>query len=239
MTLATLMHTSVQANLANITSGKHKLTFKREVYAHSSVKDELIKMQNDKCCFCESKITHICYGDVEHFRPKAGWRKNRSSKLTRPGYFWLAYTWDNLFLSCQLCNQREKRNHFPLASEQSRCVYPTTNTANENQVFIHPCDDDPEHHIGFRGDMPFPINGSKKGKATIKGLGLERKPLRLRRAEKLGPLKMVYQIATGVIPAPPVDVARANQILAENSKSDSQYASVVRCAIQSAFQFVA
>jgi len=237
-TLTALLHASVHANLANLISGKYKLTFDRSVYAHSSVKDELIRMQHDKCCFCESKITHICYGDVEHFRPKKGWRKNRSSKLNRPGYFWLAYSWENLFLCCQSCNQREKRNHFPLAREQDRCVYPATQTTGESQLFVHPCDDSPEQHIGFRGDMPFPIGKSKKGKATIKGLGLDRKSLQLRRAEKLGPLKMVYQIAIGVIPASATDVARANQLLTENANADSQYASAVRWAIQSAFQFV-
>lgn len=238
VTLTAQLNASCQANLAKVVSGKYKLSFDRDVYAHSTVKGELINMQHDKCCFCESKISHICYGDVEHFRPKAGWRKSRRSKLSRPGYFWLAYSWENLFLCCQSCNQREKRNHFPIVREQDRCVYPATQTTLEKHLFVHPCDDDPEQHIGFRGDMPFPIRNSKKGKATITGLGLDRKSLQLRRAEKLAPLKLVYQIATGVIPAPAVDVARANELLTENSKPDSQYASAVRWAIRSGFQFI-
>jgi hypothetical protein len=90
-------------------NGSKKFSFDAEIYAHQSVKAALIAAQYGKCAFCESQITHISYGDVEHFRPKAGYRQSAADAMSTPGYYWLAYEWDNLLLSCQLCNQRIKK----------------------------------------------------------------------------------------------------------------------------------
>jgi hypothetical protein len=59
--------------------------FKSRIYSDRSVKDALREAQHDKCALCESKITHIAYGDVEHFRPKAGYRQNPPDRLVQPG----------------------------------------------------------------------------------------------------------------------------------------------------------
>ncbi len=83
-------------------SGQREFEFKSSIYAAKSVKSHLIRAQHGKCCFCESKITHVDYGDVEHFRPKSAFRQKSSDSLEKPGYYWLAYEWDNLFLSCAL-----------------------------------------------------------------------------------------------------------------------------------------
>ncbi len=79
-------------------------------------------MQHDKCAFCESKVSAIAYGDVEHFRPKAGYQQSHDDDLQRPGYYWLAYEWSNLFFSCSICNQQGKRNVFPLANPRRRAT---------------------------------------------------------------------------------------------------------------------
>ena len=89
-------------------AGNKTFEFDRSLYAAKSVKKALVKAQHEKCCFCESKVTDVAYGDVEHFRPKAGYRQTGTDPLGRPGYYWLAYVWENLFFSCQLCNQRFK-----------------------------------------------------------------------------------------------------------------------------------
>ncbi len=60
--------------------------FDSRIYAAKSVKAALRKAQHDKCAFCESKISHIAYGEVEHFRPKAGYRQTVNDPLTQPGY---------------------------------------------------------------------------------------------------------------------------------------------------------
>jgi hypothetical protein len=42
------------------------------IYADPSVKATLRTVQHDKCAFCESTFGHVGFGDIEHFRPKAG-----------------------------------------------------------------------------------------------------------------------------------------------------------------------
>ena len=70
-------------------------------YRLSDVKDSLSMIYHDKCAFCESSQEQL---DVEHFRPKRG------------GYYWLAFSWDNLLLSCPKCNIW-KSTQFPIEGE--------------------------------------------------------------------------------------------------------------------------
>ena len=102
---------------ADYEAGAKTFTFDDALYGHASVKQALIAAQHGKCCFCERKIG--AEGDVEHFRPKASFCQGERSPLERPGYYWLAYEWDNLLLACPICNQRFKRNYFPLRSPRS------------------------------------------------------------------------------------------------------------------------
>jgi uncharacterized protein (TIGR02646 family) len=80
-------------------NGASTFTILSSIYGHESVKQKLIDDQHGKCCFCEADFTANGYGDVEHFRPKAGFTKTRTGKLIRPGYYWLAYEWTNLIFS--------------------------------------------------------------------------------------------------------------------------------------------
>jgi uncharacterized protein (TIGR02646 family) len=166
-------------------SGQREFEFKSSIYAAKSVKNALIKAQSKKCCFCESRITHIDYGDVEHFRPKGGFRQQRGEPLTKPGYFWLAYQWSNLFLSCSLCNQRYKENVFPLADQSKRARSHHDDVADEAPLFIHPSDDDPREFIGFREEIIYAIDGNDRGTVTIRELGLDRDDLNEMRRERL------------------------------------------------------
>lgn len=104
------------------------------VYKDRDVRKRLKEMFHGKCAYCESKILHICNGDIEHFRPKGSIKIGTNS--TKPGYFWLASDWDNLLLSCPFCNQTNthkidtdgsvndialgKGDSFPLNEEDSR-----------------------------------------------------------------------------------------------------------------------
>lgn len=78
-------------------AGRRKFSIKKSIYGHSTVKETLIALQNDKCCFCERKVSAGEPGHIEHYRPKGGYKKDDKSKLEKPGYFWLAYDFDNLF----------------------------------------------------------------------------------------------------------------------------------------------
>lgn len=73
-------------NKPDYESGEKKFEFKSDVYGSKTVKDALIKAQHGKCFLCESKITHISFGDVEHFRPKGGSRQNIGDAMKVPGF---------------------------------------------------------------------------------------------------------------------------------------------------------
>jgi hypothetical protein len=65
--------------------GRKRFDFDADIYAVPEVKLALRRMQHDKCAFCESKFSHTGYGDVEHYRPKAGYRQRPDRNLGRPG----------------------------------------------------------------------------------------------------------------------------------------------------------
>ena len=69
---------------AGFDSGRKKLSFDSGIYGHPNIKEKLKTTQHGKCAFCESNITHIDYGDVEHFRPKGGYVQNNKETLNKP-----------------------------------------------------------------------------------------------------------------------------------------------------------
>jgi len=79
-------------------------------FKQQDVKDTLRMIYNEKCAFCEQKITECkdnnledCSQTIEHYRPKII-------------YYWLAYSWDNLLWCCHRCNQN-KHKQFETASQ--------------------------------------------------------------------------------------------------------------------------
>lgn len=170
--------------------------FDSNIYGHNEVKGSLIEIQNYKCCFCESKIGHISYGDVEHFRPKAGWVQN-NEKINKPGYYWLAYDWSNLLLSCQICNQRYKKNLFPLLPKSTRALSHTDDLTLERPVFIIPIFEEVENLIVFSEEIPKGVDENERGSETIKKLGLDRELLNEQRRETLNKIRDIYDLAKG------------------------------------------
>ena len=160
--------------------------FDGTLYGDPTVKQALIIAQHGKCCFCERKIGGE--GDVEHFRPKAGFCQGEGHPLERPGYYWLAYEWDNLLLACPICNQRFKRSLFPLLDPAKRARNHHGDLTQERPLFIHPAKEDPARFIGFRQEVPYAIRGSRRAKETIKALGLNRENLTEERRDHLSHL---------------------------------------------------
>jgi uncharacterized protein (TIGR02646 family) len=214
-------------------SGNKRFKFDRDIYAHESVKEGLINAQLGKCAFCESQITHISYGDVEHFRPKAGYRQNSEDELATPGYYWLAYEWDNLFLACQLCNQRFKRNLFPLTNPATRATSHQADLHQEQPLFVDPAVDNPEEHISFRREIVYAINDNPRGAATIQGLGLDRPKLSEVRWDRYEALRLINVLANLDAPIPESVEARAYLNIAVEGASE--FASMARAAIAMGF----
>ncbi|MFZ2725337.1 MAG: hypothetical protein WAX77_03705, partial [Methylococcaceae bacterium] len=179
---------------ADYDNGTRKFNFKNDIYAHETVKSVLKTMQDDKCCYCEAKIVHNSYGDVEHFRPKAGYQQKATDKLSETGYYWLAYTWDNLLFSCTLCNQKHKKNLFPLVNPQNRACNHHDDINSEEPLLINPSKINPQEHISFRAEIPYAVNNSIYGKTTINDIGLDRESLNENRRIKLNVIIQLVDI---------------------------------------------
>jgi uncharacterized protein (TIGR02646 family) len=183
-------HDSDPAGYAN---GTRQFEFDRAIYAAQAVKKALCRLQHDKCCFCEAKVTHISPGDVEHFRPKKAYRQDPRDPLIRPGYYWLAYEWTNLLLSCESCNRRGKASLFPLIDPAGRATPRGRDVSAERPLFLNPAAEDPAEHIEFRAERACPRNGSLRGRGTIIALQLNRRELRLHRLENLLKLRRLKE----------------------------------------------
>jgi uncharacterized protein (TIGR02646 family) len=154
-----------------------------DIYGHNTVKRALIKAQNNKCCYCEKSQVDE-YGDVEHFRPKKGYKQKKGSKALVPGYYWLAYNWDNLFFACNVCNRSYKSTLFPLIDENKRAKNHSQNINDEEPFLINPgIEIDIMSHITFNSGQIIGI--SPRGKRTIKICGLDRSNLDERRSEHI------------------------------------------------------
>ena len=147
-----------------------------------------------KCAYCEKKIGSTQHGDVEHFRPKNAVTDATDAIVTvtmggasvpvpHPGYYWLAYDWQNLLPSCSLCNTLSRK------SEDSRLIgkgtrfpvvgaYATTpgQETNEQPCLLLPTKDDPADHIEMTetGVLGWKTD---RGRTTIEILGLNERGL--------------------------------------------------------------
>ena len=207
--------------------------FDAEVYGHDSVKSALIAMQHKKCAFCESKVLQVTPGDVEHFRPKAGYRQSDDDPLVQPGYYWLAYDWENLLLSCSECNRRHKKNLFPLANpaQRSGLHYRTTDIRLERTIFLDPTREDPTKVIEFNRHVPRPCpRKAKRGKAIIAGLGLDRPALNEARNDHLRPLISLVELLNQTpVKSWGVDHRIALAVLRDAVLPEAQYSAMVAC----------
>ena len=212
--------------------------FDSGIYSHSEVKTALRKAQHDKCAFCESKVTHVSPGDVEHFRPKAGYRQKPRDPLVRPGYYWLAYEWSNLLFACPLCNQRFKKNHFPLANPARRARSHRDDVGREKPQLIHPVIEEPTEFLEFREHFLHAIGGNPRGRATIRILGLNRVEIAERRLDALNKLRALVTAreAFRAVKRPGRDVEEAirsiNDQIGQWIEDTAEYAAMIRAALR-------
>jgi len=69
----------------------HAYLHGKGLYKTDSVQKKLNAIYFNKCVYCEKDISDEDK-HIEHYRPKSR-------------YYWLAYSWDNLLLSCARCNK--------------------------------------------------------------------------------------------------------------------------------------
>lgn len=172
----------------------------RRIYGDPEVRKALEKLFQDKCAYCETRSSPGFDWEVEHYRPKG----EVAEKTNHPGYYWLAYEWNNLFPSCSHCNQIRygkprwgknvntkggKSTHFPLINENRRAMSHFDEIKKEEPLLLNPCKDFPEKHFfyGLTGQI-HSIKQSKKGLKTIELCHLKRSALREDRERTLNRL---------------------------------------------------
>lgn len=151
-------------------SSKSKIAYKLK-----SVVRVLHKMQNGKCCYCESYIPidgHM--KAVEHFNPQSIFREK-------------ANDWKNLLLACPQCNGA-KSDKFPAIltnnENETKIIYISkiTKDFDVDPLLIDPSEANlnPEDYIGFivddREDLlgtPIAKNDDDRGRITITVTGID------------------------------------------------------------------
>lgn len=121
----------------------------------------LSEHQANKCAYCEDSPGK---GDltVEHFRPKLG----------EEGYWWLAWSAENLLAVCAGCQSR-KGDRFPI--EGTRLSIGQHPPGDERPAFLHPGLTDPSSHVELRkvdGRWTIDHMGTREGRHTVAALAL-------------------------------------------------------------------
>ncbi|MBS0206775.1 MAG: hypothetical protein JSS49_28205 [Planctomycetes bacterium] len=168
-----------------------KLPVIKGIYKRKTIKDAVYFSKKGpffgKCAYCECYITDFQHGDIEHFRPKLGVTDendapvsitNPDGSLTsHPGYFWLAYHWQNLLPSCVDCNQPSevdghkvgKHNRFPV---QGQHAFIPAGVSAERPLLLNPLCDEPADHINVDVKTGHAIASSPQGAMSISVFGL-------------------------------------------------------------------
>jgi uncharacterized protein (TIGR02646 family) len=113
--------TDLESVLSLPSSTKKQIAKVQNKYRHADVKQALVDMFHGKCAYCESKITVVTYGSIDHFCPKGQ-------------YVTLTFAWENLLLACDVCNDRgHKGANFPLDQHgQPLLIDPTDGVTDPN-----------------------------------------------------------------------------------------------------------
>lgn len=152
-----------------------------------------------KCAYCEGDYNAGAPTHAEHWRPKNkvthfdGEREIGVERdgVPHPGYWWLAYCWENLVPSCFRCNTgKGKGNKFPIAGDYAFSPQEGADVAALNEAerpwLLHPFSEPkPEDHIGFYPDgTAFAKDKSPYGRWTITVMDLNRDVLVDKRRER-------------------------------------------------------
>lgn len=141
-----------------------------------------------KCVYCECDILVNHPGDIEHWRPKNRVTDENGKSIQvmtpdgnpapHPGYYWLAYEWQNLLFACEDCNRPSttktagkrigKWDQFPVKA------FRAASEGDENMeepLLINPVEEDPSDHLEI-DETGVMIAKTDRGQACINIFGL-------------------------------------------------------------------
>jgi hypothetical protein len=122
----------------------------------------------EKCWYTECKSSGAD-NDMDHFRPKGKVREDKA----HPGYYWLAFNWKNMRLSCQRANRPRippggsvaggKSTHFPLLATGVRAQAPGDDLGLEHPALLDPTDPGDPIILTFRPNGEVDLSPEFKG----------------------------------------------------------------------------
>ncbi len=118
------------------------ITKNKSVWKKTYIKKALLQMSHSKCCYCECKLGE----ESKYIEIEHFFPKSK--------YPQKVLEWENLLPACGRCN-RVKKDHDPAA-----------------EPIIHPVNDDPKKHLGFKLYQIRHLNNSTIGKNTVEVLDL-------------------------------------------------------------------
>ena len=125
----------------------------RTNYKHPDNKRALQDASHGKCMYCESQVSHVYFGDVEHIKPKAAGKHPE-----------LEFEWTNLGYCCARCNNAKNDQY------------------DDDCPLVDPYSEDPGEHLIAFGTSDMHKRGSERGEITIRFTDLNRADLIERRA---------------------------------------------------------
>lgn len=159
---ATLAEPDAKRRARIIEDNQHHWTALRQAFEEASF---------DKCWYTECKSPGAD-NDIDHFRPKGKVREDR----THPGYYWLAFEWKNMRLSCQRANRPRiapgariaggKATHFPLLGTGVRARAPADDLALEHPALLDPTEPGDPIVLTFRPNGEIDLSPEFRGNAV-------------------------------------------------------------------------
>lgn len=132
-------------------------------YNLPAVREALLRAQGSHCAYCSTMQVERDGTHLEHYRP-------------RSLYWWLSWTWENLWLACNACQRKSNafevtpaRLPAPTAAEVDAAFALST----EHPMLLDPARDAPDEHLAWEKTDRWAWAGrSDRGMATIEALGL-------------------------------------------------------------------
>lgn len=143
------------------------------VLQEPDVLGSLLEMTGGSCAYCERPL-ELRGGDaatVTHHRPAWG-AVGLDGQSDLRAYWWLTYSWDNLYPACADCI-RTRGTRFPVAGSRATAA---DELAAEAPLLLDPIGDDPDEHLHYQRDGSVaPL--SDRGRHSIELLALNRDSL--------------------------------------------------------------
>ena len=143
--------------LSEADPNERKALFDRYRTRWTAVRDAFEAYSNGKCWYVECRNPGAD-NDIDHYRPKS----RVAQDPTHPGYYWLAFEWKNLRLSCQRANRLRtnpetgetggKGDNFPLVNPGNWARTPGDELCLEIPAIFDPTDPEDVATLTFGPD---------------------------------------------------------------------------------------